>query len=123
MSWLSGGGLAVGTSGLIDVHHHFLPERYAEALRRSGNDRPDGVAAIPQWSEKEAIDLLDGAHIEKAYLSISSPGVLLDGCDAADLARIVNDEAAELVGRRSGRFGGFAFLPLPDVESSLGELT
>ena len=110
------------TSGLIDIHHHFLPERYAEALRRSGNDPPDGIAALPQWSEQEAMGFLDDANIEKALLSISSPGVLLDGCDAADLARIVNDEAAELIVRSSGRYGAFASLPLPDVEQSLREV-
>jgi predicted TIM-barrel fold metal-dependent hydrolase len=107
---------------LIDVHHHFLPERYAEALRRSGNDRPDGIGSLPQWSEREAIGFLDDARIEKALLSISSPGVLLDDCDAAELARIVNDEAAELVVRWAGRFGGFASLPLPDVENSVLEV-
>jgi len=94
---LGGGELAVGRSGPIDVHHHFVPERYA-ALRRSGNNRPDGIGAIPQWSEEAAIDLLDGAHIDKAFLSISSPGVLLDGCDAADLTRIVDDEAPNSLG-------------------------
>jgi len=108
--------------GLIDVHHHFLPARYREALERSGNGLPDGIAALPAWSEAEALRVLDQAGIEKAFLSISSPGVWLEGCDAAELARAVNDDAAGLVARNPGRYGAFAALPLPDVDASLREL-
>ena len=108
-------------SGLLDVHHHFIPDAYREALDRTGNP-PDGIARVPDWSEDEAIRFLDATGIETAYLSISSPGVLLEGSDATDLARRVNDIAAELIGRQAGRFGAFAALPLPDVGDSLAEL-
>jgi 6-methylsalicylate decarboxylase len=114
--------VVVTTSGLVDVHHHFLPLRYREALKRSGNALPDGIGSLPEWSEQEAIRFLDDASIDKAFLSLSSPGVLLDGCNPADLARTVNDEGAELIARQAGRFGGFASLPLPDVDASLLEV-
>ena len=98
--------------GLIDVHHHFIPDAYREALDRTGSP-PDGIARVPDWSEDEAIRFLDATGIETAYLSISSPGVLLEGSDATDLARRVNDTAAELIGSHPGRLGAFAALPLP----------
>jgi predicted TIM-barrel fold metal-dependent hydrolase len=108
--------------GVVDVHHHFVPEEYRDALERSGNQRPDGIPAIPAWSERQAIDFLDQLGIETAFVSISSPGVRLDGCDVSDLARVVNRSAAELIAAHPGRFGGFATLPLPDVDSSLQEI-
>jgi aminocarboxymuconate-semialdehyde decarboxylase len=39
------------------------------------------------------------------------------------LARRCNEFSAELMQRHPGRFGGFACLPLPDVEGSLIEMT
>ena len=107
--------------GLVDVHHHFIPDDYRAAVDRNGGP-PDGIARVPDWSEDEAIRFLDATGIETAYLSISSPGVLLEGSDATDLARSVNDTAADLIGRHSGRFGAFAALPLPDVDASLAEV-
>ena len=107
--------------GLIDVHHHFIPDAYRAAMERHGGP-PDGIARTPDWSEDGAIRFLDAMGIETAYLSISSPGVLLDGSDAVDLARSVNDTASELIDRHSGRFGAFAALPLPDVDASIAEL-
>ena len=109
-------------AGLIDVHHHFLPSRYREAVERSAEAPPDGIVRLPDWSEDEAVRFIDTAGIETAYLSISSPGVLLDGSDAAEIARMANDTAAELIGRHPGRFGAFAALPLPDVDASLEEI-
>ncbi len=108
-------------SGLVDVHHHFIPDAYREALDRTGNP-PDGIARVPDWSEDEAIRFLDATGIETAYLSISSPGVLVEGSDATDLARRVNDTAAELISNHPGRFGAFAALPLPDAGDSLAEI-
>ena len=107
---------------MIDVHHHFVPAEYRRALVESGNDRPDGMPAIPAWSEQQAIEFLDEMSIETAFLSISTPGVLLDGLVAADVARMVNDAAAGLIGAHPGRFGGFASLPLPDIDASLAEI-
>jgi 6-methylsalicylate decarboxylase len=45
-----------------------------------------------------------------------------DDAAAGDLARRVNDIAAELIQDRPDRFGGYAALPLPDVDGSLQAL-
>ena len=33
--------------GKLDVHAHYLPESYRQALERTGHAQPDGMPAIP----------------------------------------------------------------------------
>jgi 6-methylsalicylate decarboxylase len=107
----------------IDVHTHFVPDFYRDALMAAGHHRPDGIAAIPAWDEQAALAAMDKLDITAAALSISSPGVHFgDDAAAADLARRCNDEAARLSAAHPGRFGFFAALPLPDLAASLREL-
>jgi predicted TIM-barrel fold metal-dependent hydrolase len=66
---------------------------------------------------------MDDAGIDVAITSISTPGVHMgDDSAARDLARRVNELSAELIQERPDRFGGFAALPLPDVEGALRAL-
>ena len=65
--------------GPIDVHAHFLPEGYRAALREAGHDQPDGFPFIPEWSAAEHVAMMDRQGIATSMLSISSPGVHLDG--------------------------------------------
>jgi 6-methylsalicylate decarboxylase len=106
----------------IDVHAHFLPDFYLQALIEAGESQPDGIYALPEWDEKSALRTMDTLGVRTALLSISSPGVHFgeDG-RAADLARRCNNEGARLRRAHPARFGHFASLPLPDVEASVGE--
>lgn len=109
-------------SGRIDVHAHFVPNFYRDALVAAGKSRPDGIKAIPGWSAEEHLETMDRLRVTRSYLSISSPGVHFgDDTAAADLARRCNDEAAELTARHPGRFGWFANVPLPDVDGAMTE--
>src|SRR5260221_7878472 len=66
---------------------------------------------------------MDEAEIDVAITSISTPGVHMgDDSAARDLARRVNEPSAELIQERPDRFGGFAALPLPDVDGALRAL-
>jgi predicted TIM-barrel fold metal-dependent hydrolase len=66
---------------------------------------------------------MDDAGIDVAITSISTPGVHMgDDAVAGDLARRVNELSAELIQERPDRFGGFAALPLPDVDGALRAL-
>jgi predicted TIM-barrel fold metal-dependent hydrolase len=116
------GGVLGIAEGAIDVHTHFLPPVYRQALE--GLDAlPDNIPRLPPWSAAEQIAGMDTLGIATAILSVSSPGVLMPGRDATvALARSVNDAGAETVRDRPDRFGHLASLPLPHVEESLREL-
>jgi predicted TIM-barrel fold metal-dependent hydrolase len=67
---------------------------------------------------------MNDAGIDFAVLSLSTPGVHIgDSAKARALARRCNEFSAELVRSQPNRFGGFACLPLPDVDASLVELS
>lgn len=107
----------------IDVHCHYLPEFYREALVANGHERPDGIWGIPAWSEQAALEAMDEVGVTTSYLSISSPGVHFgDGPAAAELARRVNEEGARLARAHPGRFEFFASTAVPDIEAALSEI-
>ena len=106
----------------IDVHHHVLPEFYKDAQRAVGITG-SAYRAFPDWTEDKSLALMDRESIATTILSFTSPGVFFgDLAQTRALARQCNDFLAEIATRRPDRFGGFAFLPLPDVEASLREI-
>jgi aminocarboxymuconate-semialdehyde decarboxylase len=81
------------------------------------------AASRRRWSRAGALSFLDDAGIDVAVTSISTPGVHTgDDAAAGALARRCNELAAELIRDHPDRFGGFACLPLPDVDAALVEL-
>lgn len=109
--------------GKIDVHAHFLPPVYRQALKDAGLETLDGGFPIPDWHADTSIAAMDSFGIDTAIVSVSSPCVhFIDGKPAQRLARSINEAGAELVATHPGRFGAFASLPLPDVASSIAEL-
>ena len=106
----------------VDVHIHFLPDYYREALAAAGHSRPDGMPKIPEWSEANALKTMDRLNIGTAMLSVSSPGVHFgDDHAARQLSRRLNETAAQLVRKHPDRFGFFAITPLPDMEGAIAE--
>jgi 6-methylsalicylate decarboxylase len=105
----------------IDIHHHILPDFFWRATNEAHN--PVGGIAPPPWSKEAALTYLDDAGTDMAFTSISTPGVHMgDDAAARDLAQRCNELSAKLIQERPDRFGGFAALPLPDVDGSLKEL-
>lgn len=107
----------------IDVHAHFLPDFYREALTRHGHAQPDGFPHIPEWSAAEHVAAMDRIGIETSLLSISSPGVhLSDEIVTSELTRSINEAGRRAVIDHPGRFGLLASLPLPDVDATMAEI-
>lgn len=107
----------------IDVHAHFLPPVYRDALAKAGLKTLDGGIPVPDWSPERALAIMDEIGVAGAVLSVSSPHVsFLPHGEAAALCRQVNDYAADLCARHPGRFGAYAILPLPEMAASLAEL-
>src|SRR6202022_2103565 len=110
-----------GMTLTVDLHHHVIPDFYWEASNEGGNAA--GGIPPPRWSLDGAIAYLDEARIDVAVPSISTPGVHFgDDAAANTLARQVNEYLAGLKHDRPDRFGGFAVLPLPDVDGSLEQI-
>jgi 6-methylsalicylate decarboxylase len=59
----------------VDIHMHFIPEFYRDALASANMTSPDGINALPPWDEEDFLRVMDSLQIETAVLSISSPGV------------------------------------------------
>jgi predicted TIM-barrel fold metal-dependent hydrolase len=105
----------------IDVHHHILPEVFFRATNDA--DNPVGGIAPAPWSKESTLSYMDDAGTDVAITSISTPGVHMgDDAAASDLAKKVNEISAGLIQERPDRFGGFAALPLPDVDGALRAL-
>lgn len=104
----------------VDIHAHFVPTGYRDALAARGVTTPDGFP-IPAWSADTHVATMDRLGIETSVLSLSSPGVVPFGSDALEWARRVNDEAAIIATEYPGRFRFFGTVPLPDVEAACVE--
>lgn len=106
----------------IDIHQHIVPDFYASALMASGISAGFGVP-FPRWSLDRHLRMMDRFRIASAVVSISTPGVyFVNHVFSRRLCRRCNEYVAAMIADHPGRFGGFASLPLPDVEGSLTEL-
>lgn len=109
----------------IDVHHHFIPQFYKDALIALGDQCPAPGYQTPlrNWTEQRSLDQMDQAGIATAILSVTTPGIHFgDNAAARKLARQCNEAGARMVADRPRRFGLFAALPLPDIDGSLAEV-
>ncbi len=116
-------GKSMTNHNTIDVHGHFLPPVYLDALRDAGVKLLDGGIPVPKWSPEQALAIMDEVGISGTVLSVSSPHLSFVDQDAAvALSRAINDYAAELSNQHPKRFGAYAILPLPDMAASIKEM-
>lgn len=103
-----------------DLHHHIVPAFYVEEMKKMGIS----VAGIkwPTWNVKASIKMMDRFHIEKAFVSLSTPGIFFENVGySQDLNRRCNEYIAAMMQEYPARFGGFGSVTLPDVPSALLE--
>jgi 6-methylsalicylate decarboxylase len=110
-------GSAVG--GRIDMHHHFAPPAWIEAVR----GRPLLQPANTRWTPAQSLEDMDRGGVAAAVVSITNPGIWFgDRQQTERLARACNEYGAKLVQEHPTRFGLFAAMPLPDVDATLKEI-
>jgi len=107
--------------GRIDLHHHFLPQRYMAEEQKRTNVAHGGTNMLG-WTPEKSLEEMDKAGIAFAFASSSTPGVWYGDVELGRrLAREWNDAAAEVIRDYPTRFGLFAPIPLPDTEGALRE--
>ena len=110
-------------NGVIDVHHHIIPDFYRTAMTQAGLGVPVPGVDYPTWSIESSLAAMDRFGVSVAVVSITEPNIHFgDQANANVLAYDVNQYFAELISRNPRRFGSFAVLPLPDIDATLKEL-
>jgi aminocarboxymuconate-semialdehyde decarboxylase len=124
---------------LIDVHNHFYPPEYLDALREAGStvrvttdaqgnpeihypgDYNVAVAGHRDIAYRQRV--LEEEGVDTQVISLTTPGTHVEpAARAARLASLVNDAFARIIADRAPRFTAFATLPLNDPAASVTEL-
>ncbi len=109
-------------TGYIDIHHHIIPEFYLNALKEAGINKAGGLK-INDWQPEQSIKMMDRLGIDVGITSISDPALEpLELNKRKAIAREINLLQAQMIKDYPDRFGAFASLPLPDVESAIEEV-
>jgi len=125
---------------LIDVHNHFYPPEYLDALKAGdsivkltvdaeGNpcihypgDYNVAVQGHRDIDYRQGV--LEREGVDTQVITFTTPGTHVESPErAVRFARMVNDAFAKIVKERSPRFASLATLPLCDPAASVAELT
>jgi aminocarboxymuconate-semialdehyde decarboxylase len=123
---------------IIDVHNHYYPPAFLEALRSGSSalrieDDAEGNPVL--YSPGDAniavrghrdiayrTGVLDLEGVDRQLISLTCPGTVLEAPSrSASLAALVNDALADIMAKRGDRFTALATLPLNDPEASVAE--
>jgi aminocarboxymuconate-semialdehyde decarboxylase len=123
---------------VIDVHNHYYPPAFIDALRAGNSELKvrddaegnpvlyspgDANIAVPGHRDiayRETVLAAEG--VDRQLISLTCPGTLLESPErSAKLAALVNDAFAEVMATRGNRFTALATLPLNDPSASVAE--
>jgi len=113
----------------IDIFPHIIPAKYKEALYKiapPGFYIQDVIETLPPLFDLEhRFRIMDKFEGLTQVLTLSSPPpeAIADSEKAVDLAKLANDEMAELVLKYPDRFvAAVACLPMNNIDAALGEV-
>ena len=123
---------------IVDVHNHFYPPEYLDALRSgksvvrvtvdsSGNPHihypGDYNVAVPGHRDIAYRDtVLEREGVDTQVITLTTPGTHVESpAYAVTLAQLVNDAFARIITERGPRFSALATLPLNDPKASVVE--
>ena len=124
---------------VIDVHNHFYPPEYLDALRSGksvvkmttdskGNphihypgDYNVAVAGHRDIAYRQGV--LEKEGVDTQVITLTTPGTHVEsGAYAAQLASLVNNAFAKIIAERGPQFSALATLPLNDPAAAVKEL-
>jgi len=107
----------------IDVHHHMFPP-FVQDLWKKENVRTAPV--VMRWKLEDTLDQMNQAGVATTVLSVLAAGGFnlpkLSIEEHRRLARLANDHAVKVRSDHPGRFGIFAYVPMPDIDGTLKEI-
>lgn len=124
----------------FDLHTHYYPPIYFDKIREfpsefSFDRSPSGQTIItfrgarffgvtpPMTDVAKRLEDMDRVGIDVEVVSLSTPNVFFAGAGRQpEIARMVNDGYAELMGRHPTRFKTFASIPMDVPDEALQEL-
>lgn len=107
---------------IVDFHYHATPVEYIAEMKKHGIEGNAGFKFRPFYPEKN-LKVMKKMGIDKAYLSLSIPGVYVhDDRTAAKITRIVNRNLKRYKEAYPERYGAMAALPFPAKNESVAEL-
>ncbi|WP_461214746.1 amidohydrolase family protein [Lacticaseibacillus sp. GG6-2] len=108
--------------GIIDVHTHYLPKVYTDALARHIPGNPDGWPT-PEWQPETTLAFMVKNNISYSLLSLSSPHFNFgDKQETLEIARKSNEAGEQLAREHPTQLGYLASLPLPYVNDAVAEI-
>ena len=124
---------------VIDVHNHFYPPEYLDALRSGksvvkvttdskGNPHIHypgdyNVAVAGHRDIAYRHQVLEKEGVDTQVITLTTPGTHVESTGyAAQLASLVNDAFAKIIAERGPRFAALATLPLNDPAASVREI-
>jgi aminocarboxymuconate-semialdehyde decarboxylase len=126
---------------LIDVHTHILSKAYTDLLEQHASPRyglsrdSEGSVIVtrkgarfmtftrPMFDPEIRLEAMDQVGVQLELLSYTCPNCYwAEGALAGEVARVMNDNLAEVCARWPNRYRGLASIPLQNAELSLREL-
>ncbi len=126
---------------LIDVHNHYYPPEYVDALKSPSSKSvvkvtydAEGNPCVHYPGDYNILvrghrdieyrqRVLDEHGVTTQVLTFTTPGVHVEAPEiAVPWARTINDAFARVIRERAGRFTALATLPLNDPAASVAEL-
>lgn len=123
---------------IIDVHNHYYPPAFIDALRKgpsvmSVEDDADGNPVLVSPGDKNFAvrghrdiayreQAIAAAGVDMQVITLTAPGTTLEPPErSVQLAKLVNDALAQIIAERPKRFTALATLPLNNPNATVAE--
>lgn len=113
--------MQVGQGRRIDIHHHYAPKSWQDAMAKAGFGDVRG-----EWTPAKSIEEMEKGGTQTTMVSTGQfiwrlgpemrQKLLIQG------AREANEFGAKMVSDYPGRFGLWAALPLPEIDLTIKEI-